>query len=173
MIKKALIHNKEIEIVDSYKYLGTTFDAKLKWEENTQLITRKCQQRIYFLRKLASFSVDKTILNLFYSSFIESILCFSFICWFYNLNIKQRNNVNRIVTLCSKIIGVSLRDVSTFCQKQIIRKAHSIISNPNHALSSSFNHLPSRRRFSVLVCRTNRRKFSFVPTAVRLMNESL
>ena len=67
---KTTIHDQEVEIVTKYKYLGTVFDIKLRWDDNTEAIVKKCLQRLYFLRKLNSFSVDKTILNMFYKSFI-------------------------------------------------------------------------------------------------------
>ena len=73
----------------AYKYLGTIFEDILKWDLNTDAITRKGHQRFHLLPKLRSFNVDPTILKLFYNSFIENVLTFSFICWFYNLNVKQ------------------------------------------------------------------------------------
>ena len=86
------------------------------------------------------------------------------------MSIKQRNSINRIVRVCSKIIGMSLRDLNTFCEKQTKKKAKSILANTDHAMSSTFNYLPSGRRFKVITCKTIRRKASFVPTAVRLLN---
>ena len=80
--KKTFIHNNEVEIVSKYKYLGTVFDDKLKWDDNTEEIVKKGQQQLYQLRKLNYFSVEQKILTLFYKSFIESVLSFSFICWF-------------------------------------------------------------------------------------------
>ena len=38
---KAIIHNNEVEIVSKYKYLGTIFDDKLKWDDNTEEIVKK------------------------------------------------------------------------------------------------------------------------------------
>lgn len=67
------------------------------------------------------------ILCCFYQSFIESLLCFSFICWFNSLTVKNRNSLNRIVNTCSKIISVRQRDLSSFCDQQTIRKAKCII----------------------------------------------
>jgi hypothetical protein len=84
------IHGEPVEIVHSYKYLGTIFEDTLKWDLNTEAIAKKGHQRLHLLRKLRSFNVDSTILKLFYSSFIESVLTFSSICWFYNLNVKQK-----------------------------------------------------------------------------------
>ena len=38
---KTIIHNNEVEIVNKYKYLGTIFDDKLKWADNTEEIVKK------------------------------------------------------------------------------------------------------------------------------------
>ena len=54
---KTIIHNNEVEIVSKYKYRGTIFD-KLKWDDNTEEVVKKGQQRPYLLRKLNYFTVD-------------------------------------------------------------------------------------------------------------------
>ena len=63
------------------------FVDTLKWDLNTETITKKGHQPLHLLQKLRSFNVDPT-LKLFYISFIDSVLIFSFICWFYNRNTK-------------------------------------------------------------------------------------
>ena len=55
------------------------------------------------MRKLNSFNVCDTILCNFYHSFIESLLTFSFICWFNGLSVKEKNSLNTIVKVCSNI----------------------------------------------------------------------
>ena len=166
-----VIHGEEVEVVTTYKYLGTIIDNKLTWNDNTEAIVKKCQQRMFFLRKLNSFGVDKTILTLFYSSFIESVLTFSFICWYFNLSVKNRNNLQKIVSLCSKVIGEQQRDLTLFCERQTLRKAHSILADCEHVLYPEFELLPSRRRFRCPAFKTIRRRHSFVPTAVRILND--
>ncbi len=68
---KVVIAGKEVEKVSSYKYLGTLIDDKLRWVENTNLIISKAQKRLYLLRKLKSFEVDKSILIMFYRSLLK------------------------------------------------------------------------------------------------------
>ena len=53
--------------------------------------------------------------------------------------------------------------------QQILLKIHFVIKDPNHALYGEFKRLPHGRRFRSLVCKTNRRGNSFVPTAIRLL----
>ena len=44
MSVKNTIHDQKVEIVTTYKYLGTVFDNKLRWDDNTGIIIKKCQQ---------------------------------------------------------------------------------------------------------------------------------
>ena len=114
--KECIIHKESVEIVTSYKYLGTIFDDHLKFDVNTEAIVKRGQQRIHLLRKLNSFSVSPVILCRFYQSFIESLLSFSFICWFHSLTVKDRNSLNSIVNICSKITGVKQKGLELFLQ---------------------------------------------------------
>ncbi len=88
---KTSINGQEIEVVTEYKYLGSIIDDKLSFESNTSLLCKKGQQRLYCLRKLAKFNVDKTLLTLFYRSFVESVVIFSLICWYGSITVKQKN----------------------------------------------------------------------------------
>ena len=72
------IEGQEVKRVDSYTYLGTIIDSKLSFSENTDNIYCRAQSRLYMLRKLRSFGTDTQVLRLFYFSFIESLLTFSF-----------------------------------------------------------------------------------------------
>lgn len=54
--KTSTIHGEEVQIVQSYKYLGTVFDSKLKFSDS---IVKRANQRIHLLRKLNSFGVNK------------------------------------------------------------------------------------------------------------------
>ena len=112
---KTIIHNNEVEIVSKYKYLGTVFDDKLKWDDNTEEIVKKGQQRLYLLQKLNYFFADQKILTLFYKSFIESVLSFSFICCFHSLGMKNRNSLQRTVCIASKTTAVPQTDLALFC----------------------------------------------------------
>ena len=49
------IEGIEIDLVESYKYLGTVFDNRLCFQNNTDAISKKVQQRLYFLRKMNYF----------------------------------------------------------------------------------------------------------------------
>ena len=87
-VKTSMI-GQEIEVVKEQKYLGSIIDDKLCFEQNTSLLFKKGQQRLYCLRKLAKFNVDKTLMTLLYRCFVESVVTFSIICWYGSITVKQ------------------------------------------------------------------------------------
>lgn len=157
--------------MDTYKYLGTVFDNQLKFHANTESIVKRGQQRIYLLRRLNSFCVSKVILSNFYHCFIESLLTFSFVCWFNGLSVKDKNSLASIIKVCSKVIGVQLDDLSSLWKRQVVQKAKCITSQPGHALRSEFMLMPSGQRYCAARTKTNRYSDSFIPSSIRLLNK--
>ena len=79
-LEPLFLHGKEVQQVGEYKYLGTTITNTLDWTENCNALTKKGNQRLYFLRKLNNLNIDRTILVLFYQSLIQSLLTFNLVC---------------------------------------------------------------------------------------------
>ena len=62
-----------VNTVEFLRFLGTIVSQDLKWELNSSL-TKKAQQRMYFLWQLKKFNLPKTMMVHFYIAIIESIL---------------------------------------------------------------------------------------------------
>ena len=75
-VLSSVIHDEEVEFVDTFKYLGTVFDSHLTWDVNTHSLVKRSQQRMYLLRKLKSFSVDtkSPVLSVFYRKLADLFL---------------------------------------------------------------------------------------------------
>ena len=57
------IREQQLELVDSFKFLGTTIPNTLKRDSNAETITKKAQQRMFFLRQLKKFRLESTRLS--------------------------------------------------------------------------------------------------------------
>jgi len=68
--------------VESFCFLGTTITKHLNWELNISSITKKAQQRMYFLRQLKKLNLPKTMMVYFYTAIIESILIYFMNIWY-------------------------------------------------------------------------------------------
>ncbi|KAL0165891.1 hypothetical protein M9458_037735, partial [Cirrhinus mrigala] len=71
------IMNNTVTSVETFRSLGTTITQNLKWDNHIDLIVKKAQQRLYFLRQLRKFNLPKELLKQFYSAIIEFVLCTS------------------------------------------------------------------------------------------------
>lgn len=123
---------------------------------------------LFLLRNLQSFNVDKSTLIMFWISFIETILTFTMICYFYGLNVKSRSQLQTIVNLGSKITGSVQLGLSALSEKNVLRKSLSILDDSSHILYSEFELLTSDRRMPKW--RTVRTSTSFVSNAVLTVN---
>ena len=100
---------------------------------------------------------------MFYKSCIQSVLTFSFICWFGNVSQKDKNSLQRIVNISSKVTVVTQSTLTALYEKQVVNKATRILADDKHVLHADYILLPSSRRFRTVTCKTNRKRFSFVP----------
>ena len=166
-----VIKEHTVEVVDNFKYLGTFIDSNLTFSDNTDHIFKSCNQRLHLLRKLNSFRVSKHIMETVYKNLIEGILTFNMAMWYGNLNTKGRCKLQRIVNLASKIIGKPQKHLSCIYKEVLRKKAVKIVNDPSHPLCSEFKLLPSGRRYQVPKANRNIFKNSFIPNAIRAMND--
>jgi hypothetical protein len=170
LVRPVMINNEAVEQVDTFKYLGTVLDKKASFSSHVDTVCKKANQRLYLLRKLKSFDVDRLILETVYRSLVESILTFNAIAWFGNLNVKDKAKLTRIVKLAGKIIGLEQKPLSGLYELFVKRKAKKIVHDPTHPLHDAFQMLPSGRRFRAPLAKRNLYKRSFLPTAITILN---
>ena len=147
-------------------------DSKLNFNENTQVVYKKCQQRMYFLRKLRKLNLDSKVLKNFYICHVQTILTFSFLAWYGSLTVANTSALRKVVTLGSKLCGIQCEGLQKLYEHKARKKAISIINDQSHALAHHFQLLPSGRRYKVPMFTTNRAQRSFIPSAIRLLNQT-
>ena len=75
-----MINGQTMETVSTFKYLGTVADENLTFTDNVDHLYEKAQQRLFLVRKLRNFNVSTYVLQLIYTSLIESVLSFMAMC---------------------------------------------------------------------------------------------
>ncbi|KAI4891501.1 hypothetical protein NFI96_009272 [Prochilodus magdalenae] len=164
------IDGSTVEIVKSTKFLGVHLAEDLTWSLNTSTITKKAQQRLYFLRRLRKAHLPPPILTTFYRGTIESILSSCITAWFGNCTASDRKSLQRVVRTAEKIIGVSLPTITDIYTTRCIRKTTSIVDDYTHPSHTLFTLLPSGKRYRSIRALTSRLCNSFFPQAIRLLN---
>lgn len=113
----------------THKYLESVFDFQIKFDVNAECVANQGQQSIHILRLESKLFYVCTMWNV--QSFVESVLTFSFTCWFDGLSVKDKNSLYSIVKVCSKQTkrpGVQERDLCSLWESQVVQKAKGIIS---------------------------------------------
>ena len=91
------LNGRKVEVVDSFKYIGTVVDQKLTFTQHVDFVFKKAQRRLFLLRKLKHFGVSQGILEMVYISLIESILAFNIVTWFGVLTVRNKARLSRVV----------------------------------------------------------------------------
>ena len=131
----------------------------------------KANKRLYFLRKLNEFHVDKTIMSLFYKSVIESIVTFSMITWFSGLTSLELRKVDKVRKQASRIIGLTQDNYVTIYERKLEQMMKTICKDSSHPLHYLVNALPSGRRLRCIICKTSRFSDTFMPHAIKHCNK--
>ncbi|XP_054642346.1 alpha-1,3-mannosyl-glycoprotein 4-beta-N-acetylglucosaminyltransferase A isoform X3 [Dunckerocampus dactyliophorus] len=166
------IQGADIELVDSYKFLGVHLNNKLDWSVNTHALYKKGQSRLHLLRRLRSFGVCRTLLRTFYDSVVASAIFYAVGCWRGGSTDRDRSRINRLIRRASSVLDGPLDSVEEVGERRMLAKLTSIMDNTSHPLHDTVGSLSSSfsRRLLHPRCKKERFRRSFIPTAVRLYN---
>ncbi|KAK3569190.1 hypothetical protein QTP86_026472, partial [Hemibagrus guttatus] len=167
-----ILCDSPVTSAESFCFLGTTITKELKWEQNIRSLTKKAQQRMYFLRQLKKFLLPMKMLVNFYTAIIESILTSSITVWFAAATARDEAKLQRVIHSAEKVIGCSLPSLQELYVSRSRRCAAKIAADPSHPGNELFWSLPSGKRIRSIRTRTSRHKNSLFPTAVSLLNSA-
>ena len=166
------IGGQSVEIVESIRYLGVVLDSQLSFSDHVAATQKRCQQRLYVLRRLRSFNLaPKLLLNL-YRSIIEPLLTYCSMIFLPALSVTEKNKLLKVSNTASKIINHPVPSVSEITERNLLRKAHAVSGDDSHPLNSEFQLLPSGQRYRVPRGRKVKFRASFVPSAINRLNNA-
>ena len=151
------IKDREIEQVQTYKYLGVIIDDKLNWQMHSSAVCKKLNRRMFFLRKLRSLKIDAIILSLFYRSTIQSILSFCIAAWGGNIRYKDKCTMNRIIKKACKICSnINLPYFDELLLANTTSKIHAISIDVHHPIAAQIVLSSHRNKPICLKCKKER-----------------
>ena len=114
-----LVDGRTVEILKNFKLYGSVISNNLKWKKNTDIIVKKAQQRLYFLRRLRSFGLTRQIMLIFYS-----VLTISNTIWFGSITVKKAQ-IEQNCKNCFQINWQIPPQSWIFVSATPVRKSHS------------------------------------------------
>ncbi|KAK3548255.1 hypothetical protein QTP70_005826 [Hemibagrus guttatus] len=130
-----ILCDSPVSSAESFCFLGTTITKELKWAQNISSLTKKAQQRMYFLRQLKKFLLPVKMLVNFYTAIIESVLTSSITVWFAAATARDKAKLQRVIHSAEKVIGCSLPSLQELYFSRSRRRAAKIAADPSHPVS--------------------------------------
>ena len=135
-----LLGAEEVEVMETYKYLGLWLDNKLDWTSNTKQLYKTTQSKMYFLRRLQSFSICKKLLWMFY----QSVLSYTVVCWGGSTSQAELSRLEKLVRRATSVVGMKLDPLMTAAERGTLKKQRGILDNANHPLYTVISSQRSR-----------------------------
>ena len=101
---KLSVNQKNIEVVNEVKLLGTKITNDLKWSKNTREIVRKAYARMQLLHRASGFTSNVPDLRSIYLIYIRSVLEQSAVVWHSGLTKKNRKDLERVQKSAVRVI---------------------------------------------------------------------
>ncbi|KAK3519597.1 hypothetical protein QTP86_003186 [Hemibagrus guttatus] len=125
-----ILCDSPVSSAESFCFLGTTITKELKWAQNISSLTKKAQQRMYFLRQLKKFLLPVKMLVNFYTAIIESVLTSSITVWFAAATARDKAKLQRVIHSAEKSHFSYFDKTTDMCLKPIsvvtsYRRRHS------------------------------------------------
>lgn len=91
------IRGEDIEVVQTYKYLGVHLDNNFDWSTKTDEVYKKGQSWLFFLRRLRSFVVCSEMLLMFYQFVVAGVLFYGIVCWGRSITAKNIRRLDKLI----------------------------------------------------------------------------
>ena len=162
-----------VQRTDHYKYLGVIIDDRLSWSDHIDYVCKKLSPRLYCLRRMNKFQVNRDIMTMFYDSVIASIFKYVVTSWGGNAKTGDKERIASYINQASRVMGCSLLSFDNICKTEISKKLNRIMKDTCHPLYSIFTEAISPRSGRMLypLANTNRHKSSFVVAAMKIYND--
>ena len=180
----ATISGKQLELVDSYKYLGIIINNELDWTDQWEKVQKSSGSTIYLLKRLKTCGFTENILVSVYRSYFLSHINYSSPA-LLSATLNTTAEIQRVQSRALKIIGLdeeqalqkhgilAIRDFIAHTSINVLKR---ILSDPTHPLTTKLSRENQRLtrssfKFEYSRARTEAYNNSIVPWGIRLLRD--
>ena len=183
------INGKRLEVIERTKLLGVVCTSDGKFAENTKHIAAKGHAKIWFLRRLKLLGASTSVLTLLFKLFVRSQLEVAAPLWANSITIGDRSRLERVQRAAVAVLtagsrldyGQSLQGLGlcnlekrrqALVKKQAIKMAEDTRYSDFFELRTG-SKTRSKNRYMEPTYKTNRMKFSAIPSFLRSLNKEV
>ena len=91
-----VVGGRNLEVVEVYKLVGVQISSNLKWDENTEYITKKAYSRLWMIKRLKNLGLSTASLLEVFKMQIRSLLEFGAVVWHSMLTDQNSREIERV-----------------------------------------------------------------------------
>ena len=167
-----VINGNNVEQVDSFKYLGTIIDKKLKFQEYSIEVIKKARKRLYIMKKLYSMHIAVPLRMQCYTTFIECIFLYHLSTLYGHLSSSSRKSLNRVISLAGYLGSCKFDTIEAIYERVMRTRCLRLVATDHADPVFTFDKLPSGR-YRAIKTRVNIRTDCFRSLCVRKLNSIL
>ena len=171
------------------KLLGVIITNDLKWDENTDFITKKAFSRLWIIRRLKKLGASRKALLDIYTKNVRSVLEYASVVWSSSITKKNTAQIERVQKAAFAIVldkqygsyeeACAVLDMQTLSERREYLARQFAIKASNHPIHSDWfvpnndctNTRQTKLKFKPPIGRTERFLSSAIPYLTNLLNE--
>ncbi|KAK3562875.1 hypothetical protein QTP86_011117 [Hemibagrus guttatus] len=107
-------------------------------------IYRNRQSRLFLLRRLRSFAVQRALLKTFFDSVVASAIFYGVVCWCSSISTADKKRLDKLIRKASSVLGMPLDTIQEVGERRMVAKLSSLLENdPSHPLYDTVTSLSS------------------------------
>ncbi|MGL5708737.1 MAG: reverse transcriptase family protein [Aeromonas sp.] len=169
--------NDSLEVVNTFKYLGVTFNSNLSWSSHVILTFNKVRKLTFYVTRLRSLSIPNDAIRLFVQSclLVHWLYCSPVV--FPAMLAKDFVLLRRSLKCISRCSDIPLYELNTFISEKhfsaCTRFADCVLNDLSHPLhlilSRCLSSSSTRRKFKLIYSRTTVYRNSCIPYLARFL----
>jgi hypothetical protein len=177
-----LLNDRQLDDLDSVKYLGLTFSSNLTWSFHIEDIYKKCLRLSFYIRRLNSIFVPNNVIHRFVDACVIPIIIYASPIVFPGLLKKDFVVLKRAIKSIARASGILYDQICKFVVKRhfsfCTNFSQKILDDHTHPLYPTLNNARSirntRSNFCLIYSRTETYRTSPIPYLARiLLNKDL
>ena len=90
------VDGQNLDVVEEFKLLGVMISSDLKWQANTDYITKKAFSRLWMIRRLKNLGLNLSSLVKVFTTQVRSVLEFGAVTWHPMLTTANSKSIERV-----------------------------------------------------------------------------
>ena len=138
-----------MEQVDSFKYLGTVIDKRLRFQEHSMEVIKKARKRLYIMKKLYAMHVSGPLRVQCYTTFIKCIFLYHHSTIFGHLSAMSSKSINLVIDRAGFLGGCDFDTIETVYDRMMKTRFLRLVATGQTNPVFVFDQLPSGQYKSV------------------------